>query len=239
VEANRNARAVEVLERIKSVFLLLNGTIVGAFDVPDAVGLTFDDGPHPDVTPAILEVLARHGARATFFVLTDHALARRDLMKRIQAEGHEIALHFDRHDHIPSLPPLVALRRMIEARRLLAGLSGRVRLFRPPYGSQNYLTYLFARMLGLKVIGWTRWANDWLEQTAESAAQTALEHLRGGDIVLMHDGLELGPEDPRPTFDRAWMVELFLREAKRRGLAVVGVGSLIVRGPRRRSHWFR
>lgn len=239
MEASRIAQSSEVLDRIKSAILIPNGTIVGAFDVPDAVGLTFDDGPDLDVTPAILDVLRRHEAKATFFVLTDHAQARGDLLRRIMAEGHEIGLHFDRHDHVTKLPPLTALRRMIQARRLLASLAGPVRLFRPPYGSQNYLTYAFARLLGLKVIGWTRWANDWLEQSPESAAHVAFEHLRGGDIVLMHDGLELGPDDPRPTFDRAQMVELFLREAHRRGLRAVTVGSLMSRGRRRRSHWFR
>lgn len=229
-----------LLARLKSTVLIPNGTIIGAFDVSDVIGLTFDDGPDPDVTPAILDILGRYGARATFFVLTDYALARRDLVARILAEGHEIGLHFDRHDRITGLPPLVAWRRMAAARRSLVGLTGReVPLFRPPYGSQNYLTYAFARLLGMKVIGWTRWANDWLEQTAENAANVAAEHLTGGDIVLLHDGLELDPGEPRPTFDRGRMLELILDEANARGLTAVTVGSLLQRGGRRRSHWFR
>lgn len=229
----------DLLARVKSTILIPNGTIIGAFDVSDVVALTFDDGPDREVTPAILDVLRRNGAHATFFLLTDRALAHRDLVERILTEGHEVGLHFDRHDRITDLPPMTALRRMTEARRRLADLTGKVSLFRPPFGGQNYLTYTFARMLGLKVIGWTRWANDWLEQTAENAANTASERLAGGDIVLMHDGLELGPNDPRPTFDRARMVELFLQEAAARGLEAVTVGTLLARGGRRRSHWFR
>ena len=229
----------DLLARIKSTILIPNGTIIGAFEVSDVVGLTFDDGPDREVTPVILDVLRRNDARATFFLLTDYALAHHDLVERILAEGHEVGLHFDRHDRITDLPPLAALSRMIEARRRLAGLAGRVSLFRPPFGGQNYLTYAFARMLGLKVIGWSRWANDWLEQTAESAANVASEHLAGGDIVLMHDGLELLPNEPRPTFDRARMVELFLQEAAARGLKAVTVGTLMARGRWRRSHWFR
>lgn len=237
--ASSGAGRPQVMERIKSALLMPNGTIIGAFDVPDVIGLTFDDGPDPEVTPAVLDVLRQYDARATFFVLTDYALARGELIARILAEGHEIGLHFDRHDRITDLPPLTAWRRMAAARRSLAGIAGRVLLFRPPYGSQNYFTYAFARLLGLKVIGWTRWANDWLEQTAENAANVAAEHLSGGDIVLLHDGLELGPDEPRPTFDRAWMVELILEEARARGLAAVTVGSLLRRGRWRRSHWFR
>lgn len=239
VELSVKSPSTDLVARIKSTILIPNGTIIGAFDVPDVVGLTFDDGPDRQMTPAILDVLRRHGAHATFFVLTDYALVHPDLVERILAEGHEVGLHFDRHDRITDLPPLKALSRMIEARRRLAGLAGPVSLFRPPFGGQNYLTYAFARMLGLKVIGWTRWANDWLEQTAESAANVASEQLCGGDIVLMHDGLELGPDDPRPTFDRARMVELFLQEAAARGLRAVTVGTLMARGRRRRSHWFR
>lgn len=239
VELSVRSPSSDILARIKSTILIPNGTIVGAFDVSDVVALTFDDGPDREMTPAILDILRRHGAHATFFLLTDYAQVHRDLVERILAEGHEIGLHFDRHDRITHLPPLTALSRMIEARRRLVDLAGQVSLFRPPFGGQNYLTYVFARMLGLKVIGWTRWANDWLEQTAESAANVASEHLAGGDIVLMHDGLELGPNDPRPTFDRGRMVELFLQEAAARGLKAVTVGTLLARGRRRRSHWFR
>ena len=229
----------EILDRIKSIVLFPNGTPIGAFNVRDVVSLTFDDGPDPEATPAILEVLRRYDAKATFFVLTDYALAHPVLVQRLQAEGHEVGLHFDRHDRITELPPLAALRRLRAARRSLEALAGPVKLFRPPYGSQNYLTFAFARLLGLKVVGWNRWANDWLEQTAEHAARVASEKLAGGDIVLMHDGLELGPDEPRPTFDRAEMVRLFLDQAAARGLKSVTVGSLLARGPLRRSHWFR
>jgi peptidoglycan/xylan/chitin deacetylase (PgdA/CDA1 family) len=239
VDSNRKRASSEVLERIKSTILIPNGTMVGRFDTPGVIGLTFDDGPDLEVTPQILEALRRHGAKATFFVLTDYAVARRELLAQVLAEGHEIGLHFDRHDRITALSPLSALRRMAKAKRTLAAIAGPVSLFRPPYGGQNYLTYFIARLLGLKVIGWTRWANDWLEQSAEHAARTASEHLVGGDIVLMHDGLELDPGQPRPTFDRSQMVDLFLSEATARGLKAVTVGSLLGRGSPRRSHWFR
>lgn len=239
VNLNGKESSSEVLQRIKSKILIPNGTITGFFNVSDAIGLTFDDGPDLEVTPVVLDVLRQHDAKATFFVLTDYASTRRDLVKQILDEGHEVGLHFDRHDRITELPPLTAWSRLIRARRLLADCAGPVSLFRPPYGSQNYLTYVFARLIGLKVIGWNRWANDWLEQTAHSAARVASEHLAGGDIVLMHDGLELAPGDVRPTFDRAQMVEIFLRDATARGLRSVTVSSLLKRGAPRRSHWFR
>lgn len=229
----------EVAQRVKSILLLPVGTVVGAFGAAGVVALTFDDGPDPEVTPRVLDVLGRHGAKATFFVMTEYAQARPTLLRRILDEGHEIGLHFDRHDRITSLPASTAFRRMQDAKRALSELVGPVSLFRPPYGSQSYLTYAMARLLDLKVIGWTRQANDWIEQSPQDAAAAATGDLHGGDIVLLHDGLELGPEEPRPTLDRAQVTDLILEEAARRKLSSVTVSELIARRARQRSHWFR
>lgn len=229
----------EIAQRLKSVILTPVGTTTGVFETSSLVSLTFDDGPDPEVTPAVLDALAHHGARATFFVLTDYATARPELVRRILREGHEVGLHFDRHDRITDLPSLAAFRRLRESRDRLEALAGPIVWFRPPYGSQNYLTYAFARRLGLNVVGWSRCADDWIEQSAENAAQRALEQLRGGDIVLMHDGLELNAGEPRPTFNRAEAVDLFLRRASRRGLRSITVGALLSGRSPRRSHWFR
>jgi len=229
----------EAAQRIKSALLLPVGTVIGAFESPQTVALTFDDGPDLNVTPRILDVLARHSAKATFFVLVDHARARMPLLRRILDEGHEVGLHFDRHDRITSLPKAMAFRRLREAKRHLSELAGPISLFRPPYGNQNQVTYLFARLLNLTVIGWTRQGDDWIEQTPEHSAALVTKNLSGGDIILLHDGLELGPDEPHPTLDRARVTDLVLDEAGRRGLNMVTVGELLARGAPRRTRWFR
>jgi peptidoglycan/xylan/chitin deacetylase (PgdA/CDA1 family) len=229
----------EIAQTIKSTILLPVGSVVGAFGAAGKMSLTFDDGPDPDVTPAMLDVLKRHDAKATFFMLTEHAAARQALVRRVLDEGHEIGLHFDRHDRIPELPPATAFRRMRQAKRDLADLAGPISLFRPPYGNQNYLTYVMARTVGLKVVCWNRYTLDTVGPTPEEAARPAIEHLRGGDIILMHDGLELGPEEPRPTVDRAQVADLLLRAASERGLKSVTVGALLAQCKPQRSHWFR
>jgi peptidoglycan/xylan/chitin deacetylase (PgdA/CDA1 family) len=235
---NRPASQAMLVQKAKAFVLPLVGTVVGA-DVPGAIALTFDDGPDREVTPAVLDVLRRRGAQATFFVLTDQALAHRELLQRILDDGHELGLHFDRHDRITELPRLEALRRLGGARRRLAKLAARrVSLFRPPYGSQTPVTYLCARSLGLQVIGWSQAADDWIEQSAESAAARASDELRGGDIVLLHDGLALGPEAPRPALDRAHVADLVLGEAAKRGLRSVSVGALLAGGEPRFRRWF-
>ena len=213
--------------------------MASVFDVADAIALTFDDGPDAEVTPTVLDVLARHDAKATFFVLSDQADAHPGLIRRILDEGHEVGLHFDRHERIPGLAPSEAWRRLRAARRALRGMGARTSLFRPPYGSQTYLTYLLARLAGLRVIGWSQVANDWLEQTAEDSARSATEHMTGGDIVLLHDGLALDPGQPRPRLDRSRVADLVLQEARRRRLRAVRLSALLARGPPRRSHWFR
>jgi peptidoglycan/xylan/chitin deacetylase (PgdA/CDA1 family) len=233
-------RRSEAVQRLKSVILKPVGTATSVFDVDDLIALTFDDGPDAEVTPRMLDVLRRHGAKATFFVLTSEAEQRPELLRRILDDGHEIGLHFDRHDRITALPPKAAFQRMTAARDRLAELMGApVTLFRPPYGGQNYLTYLFARLLGLTVVGWTRWASDWEEQTPEQSAGVATGRMTGGDIVLLHDGLALTPEEVRPTLDRTAVADLILAEAARRGLRSVTVGELLGKGPHRLSHWFR
>jgi peptidoglycan/xylan/chitin deacetylase (PgdA/CDA1 family) len=236
----RSGARRDLAARLKSLVLLPIGTPTSMFDVRDEIALTFDDGPHPDVTPAVLDVLKRHDARATFFVMTEHAVAHPDVLSRIAAEGHEIALHFDRHDSIPGLPPSVAFARLRSARHLLEKLVGPVTLFRPPYGSQNLLTYFMARSLGLTVVGWSQCANDWMAHlTTEDSAGCVTHSLEGGDIVLEHDGLELGPDEPAPSLDRAQVADLILRHAAARGLKSVTVGALLKRGAVRRSRWFR
>jgi peptidoglycan/xylan/chitin deacetylase (PgdA/CDA1 family) len=215
------------------------GSINGAQHSIHSVAMTFDDGPDASVTPRLLDLLARRGARATFFVLTDKATAQPGLTRRIIDEGHEVALHFDRHDRLTCLPLSVARQRLIAARQSLEQLAGKVTYFRPPFGSQTLATYVLARSLGLQVVAWGPYAEDWVEQEPAAAAERALHDLKGGDILLMHDGLETPVGDPLPTFDRVKMVELVLDGMQARGLAAMTVGGLLTTGKARRTAWFR
>lgn len=156
------------------------GSIHGAKAPGAAIALTFDDGPDLDVTPRVLDLMRARGARATFFVLTDKAAKQPDLMRRITDEGHEVALHFDRHDRLTSLPLLEARARLRAARARLEDMAGPVRFFRPPFGSQSIFTYLIARAEGLEVVSWGPYAEDWAEQMPEAAADKVLGPVKGG-----------------------------------------------------------
>jgi peptidoglycan-N-acetylglucosamine deacetylase len=155
----------------------------------NAVALTFDDGPHPRGTPAVLEALDRAGARATFFVVGEAARRHRGLLAEILSAGHEIALHGDRH-----LPHALMLPRSVE-RDLERGRAEveqeagvPVTALRAPYGAASLATLAYARRHGLTVAGWTRWGWDWRPgATAGSIAASATRSLRGGEVILLHD----------------------------------------------------
>jgi peptidoglycan/xylan/chitin deacetylase (PgdA/CDA1 family) len=155
----------------------------------NAVALTFDDGPHPRGTPAVLEALDRAGARATFFVVGEAVRRHRGLLAEILSAGHEIALHGDRHlPHALMMPRSV--RRDLERGQAEveqeAGVA--VSALRAPYGAASLATLAYARSRGLTVAGWTRWGWDWRNAaTGESIATAATRSLAGGEVILLHD----------------------------------------------------
>ena len=130
-----------------------------------------------------------------------------------------------------ALPP----RGCVEAHRR----AGDARPLRPPFGSQSLSTYLAARSCGLDVVVWGPYAEDWVECAPEAVAERGLSDLRAGQILLLHDGLEMPDGEARPTFDRVRAFELILDGLETRGLAGATVGSLIAEGGARRTAWFR
>jgi len=154
-----------------------------------AVALTFDDGPHPEGTPAVLEALAAAGARATFFLVGEQVRARPSLAGDIAGAGHEIALHGDRHvlllrRRVPSLA--LDLERAVAT---IEDATGRTpALYRPPYGVFSSGALALVRERGWRPVLWSRWGRDWPRSaTPASIARRAADGLRPGDVVLLHD----------------------------------------------------
>lgn len=159
--------------------------------LPHATGvaLTFDDGPHPEGTPAILELLARHDARATFFVVGEQVRRRSQLVARAHDEGHRIALHCDRHE--------LQLRRTrgalnTDLRRGSAAIEDATGApatwHRPPYGIYAPQGLQAVRQAGLHPLLWSRWGKDWRRLTTPARiAARATRALLPGDVILLHD----------------------------------------------------
>lgn len=228
--------ARRLVDRVASPVSSLNG----AHGDATTVGLTFDDGPDPAVTPAVLDLLDEFDARATFFVLTDKVAEHRDIVLETVARGHEIALHGDRHDRMTTFDAGVVRDRLAAAKDLLESVVQReVRLYRPPFGAQSLRTYRSARSCGLDVVVWGPYAGEWQGGTPRDMADRAQQGRSPGTIVLMHDGLEVPAGDVVPDLDRARGIELILADLQAEGLAGSSVSGLLDGGPARRTVWFR
>jgi peptidoglycan/xylan/chitin deacetylase (PgdA/CDA1 family) len=155
----------------------------------DGVAITFDDGPHPEGTPAVLELLARAGARATFFVIGEQVSARPALAAEIVAAGHQIALHGYRHRLQLGLRPGVAEDDMRRGADVIAQATGVEPVWhRPPYGIYSPGGLRAARSAGLKPLLWSRWGKDWRKFTTPQRIYARVStRLLPGDVILLHD----------------------------------------------------
>ena len=157
------------------------------------VALTFDDGPNPAVTPRLLDLLERHSVRATFFLIGRHVRACPDLAAQIAARGHVVANHSDTHPRLVWLSTSATLGELRRCQDAVERATGRVpRWMRPPYGFRGPQTLSAMRKAGFDaMVMWSALAWDWKPQPAARVI-ARLQKVRGGDIVLMHDGAPEG-----------------------------------------------
>ncbi|MFJ3788492.1 polysaccharide deacetylase family protein [Kitasatospora sp. NPDC090091] len=154
------------------------------------VALTFDDGPHPEHTPRILDVLRRHDAPAAFFCIGLHALAHPGVVHRIAAEGHTLGNHTWSHAYLPDLGPIELQRQLSFTAEAIAAAAGGgpVPWLRPPYGGRSPELLERVADSGLTTVLWDVETNDWARPRPEVVAERVLQQVRPGSIVLMHDG---------------------------------------------------
>jgi peptidoglycan/xylan/chitin deacetylase (PgdA/CDA1 family) len=153
------------------------------------VALTFDDGPHPDGTPAVLDALARAGARGMFFLIGEQVQRRPELAAEILAQGHEVALHGYRHRLQLRLGACEVEADLDRGAASIEQATGRKpRYHRPPYGIYSASGLSAARQAGLKPLLWSRWGKDWRKfTTPERIAARATAEIAPGDVILLHD----------------------------------------------------
>jgi peptidoglycan/xylan/chitin deacetylase (PgdA/CDA1 family) len=166
------------------------GPVLGR--LPDGGGkisLTFDDGPNPDATPRILDSLAKHGVKATFFILGAHAERWPELVHRVVTEGHQIGNHgyFHRKLHLKS--PQYVKRDLILGKRAIERAGGDTpRLFRAPHGFRNPWVSAIAHSLGERTVGWSLGVWDSDMPGVQAIVDRTIEGTRAGSIILLHDG---------------------------------------------------
>ncbi|MET0793475.1 MAG: polysaccharide deacetylase family protein [Polyangiaceae bacterium] len=189
------------------------------------VALTFDDGPHPVTTRAVLEILRAHQTRATFFLLGHKVEAYPDVVREIHAAGHTLGIHGFQHDHLFSLrSPSYAQAQIERARRAIERACGVApTLFRPPIGFASHWTFRGAERARVEIVTWSVRSLDGLRSAQPArVAQRVLEHLTDGAIVLLHDAAE---HDDFTPASLAALPEI-LCALRERELIAVGVDEL-------------
>lgn len=159
------------------------------------LALTFDDGPNSAWTPRLLEMLAAHEVRATFFLLGGYAQAEPELVRRIAAAGHIVGNHSWSHPDLALASHARIREELVRTRETLEQITGvTVRYFRPPYGSRRPATLAIARELGMTPVLWNAMTSDWSETSGELIAERLRAKIdriarRGRAVnIVLHDG---------------------------------------------------
>jgi peptidoglycan-N-acetylglucosamine deacetylase len=159
--------------------------------------LTFDDGPHAQGTPAVLEILARERVRATFFLVGEQVRRNPALVGEIVAAGHGVGLHCDRHRNLLRLTPSQVRTDIARAQDAIEEASGRpICLYRPPYGVLNASALRIARAHSWRTLLWSHFGKDWQERaTPESIATRVTLNAGEGAVLLLHDADDYSAPD--------------------------------------------
>lgn len=199
------------------------------------VAITIDDGPDPQVTPAVLGVLAANGAHATFFCIAERAREHAALTRRIVAAGHSVQNHSLQHRHYFSLLGPRALAREIgDAQALLADITGVApHCFRAPAGLRSPLLDPVLHRLGLNLVSWTRRGFDTREREPARVLARLTRGLGAGDILLLHDGHAQRDAERKPVVLQ--VLPLLLEALRQQGLTPVTLAAAVPpRGDNRR-----
>jgi peptidoglycan-N-acetylglucosamine deacetylase len=164
-------------------------TFIGTSHPSRQLALTYDDGPNDPHTQHLLDVLAKHNVHSTFFLIGRHVQKRPEIAREISKAGHVIGNHTFTH-------PLLIFKTEKEIRRELTACRTAIEdaigvhsnLFRPPYGGRRPAVLRVARELGLEPIMWNITGYDWNATPAGLIERKVIKQIRGGDVILLHDG---------------------------------------------------
>jgi peptidoglycan/xylan/chitin deacetylase (PgdA/CDA1 family) len=191
------------------------------------IALTYDDGPNDPYTLRLLEMLARHDVKATFFLIGRFVAQKPEIAREVASAGHAIGNHTFNHPNLIFCSATRVRSELEQCRKILADNVGdHSKVWRPPFGARLPHVLSVGRKLGLEPVMWTVSSNDWKIRTADGIEQRVAERIRGGDIVLMHDGAHV-----RMGANRAPTVEAtdrLIRRFKDQGYEFVTVSQMVV-----------
>jgi peptidoglycan/xylan/chitin deacetylase (PgdA/CDA1 family) len=153
------------------------------------LALTYDDGPNDPYTLNLLDVLAKHDVKATFFLIGKHVSFKPEIARRIAALGHTIGNHTYTHPNLAFCSEARIRQELSDCKKTLQDTVGdHSTLFRPPFGARRPRVLSIARELGFRPVQWSVTCYDWKPTTAERVERHAVRQITGGDIILQHDG---------------------------------------------------
>ncbi len=153
------------------------------------LALTYDDGPNDPYTLRLLEVLARHDVKATFFLIGRYVTQRPDIVRELVKAGHAVGNHTFTHPLLTFKPPAEIRKELEDCERALTDAVGEhSNLFRPPFGGRRPAALRIARQMGLEPVMWNVTGYDWKAPSSEYIERRVSRQVRGGDVILLHDG---------------------------------------------------
>jgi peptidoglycan/xylan/chitin deacetylase (PgdA/CDA1 family) len=190
------------------------------------LALTYDDGPNDPWTPKLLDVLAKHGVKATFFMIGRFVEERPEIARAVADAGHVIGNHTMVHPNLIFVGRTGIQEELLQCATMLAAAVGKhSNLFRPPFGGRRPAVLREVRRQGMVPVMWTVTCYDWKRTTADRVERHALRQVRGGNIILLHDGGHL-----RFGADRSHTVEAtdrLIRRYKDQGYEFVTVPEMM------------
>lgn len=215
----------------------LMGTITRVETRDPVLALTFDDGPHPEYTMRLLEILDKYKAKATFFCVGKFAARHPDVIRQAAGAGHALGNHTWEHACLPFLGHMERCAQIRKCEEALKPFGSR--LFRPPYGYQSLASRLVPLQYGYQVIAWTLDTGDWQPRNAGQILEEVLPRIGPGMSILFHDRISRASQSPA-QFDRRPTLEAVsqLLEQLHGSYRFVTIPELLNSGRVVRTNWY-
>jgi peptidoglycan/xylan/chitin deacetylase (PgdA/CDA1 family) len=232
-----------VISIILSIFMFLGASFIyvyHGFDYqPDIyrhgdrnlpmVSLTFDDGPSPDFTPQILEILKQYNVSATFFLIGNHVEKYPEIARKIVEDGHEIGNHTQNHRNIPTLNISDLYQEVLESTVTIVDITNQYPDYiRPPRGMYDGRLRRLSVLLGQQVVLWTVSSKDWQNGiTPEKIVRNVISSIKNGDIILFHDNGALINNEGGNRSATVKALPIIIEELQRKGYQIVPLNTLL------------
>lgn len=202
------------------------------------VSITFDDGPSPEFTPQILDILKEYNVPAAFFLVGSHVEKYPEIARRIGAEGHEIGNHTQNHRNIPTLSFSALNQEVIEAMSSIAeAVNQYPDYIRPPRGMYDGRFRRLAALLGQHVVLWTVSSRDWkYGTTSEAIVHNVLSRVKNGDIILFHDSGALIRNEGGNRSATVQALPIIIEQLQQRGFQIVPLRVLLMNQDSQEGH---